>query len=40
MGTGSAFGFIDPDQVIHACYLIPRFSDGKSQPVSLDGKGA
>ena len=38
MGANGAFGFVDPDQVIRACHLIPRFCGGKSQPVSLDNE--
>lgn len=38
MGANGAFRFVDPNQVIHACHLIPRFCGGKSQPMPLDNK--
>jgi hypothetical protein len=40
MGLDGAFGFVDPDQVIRGCHLIPRFCNGKLQPVSMNREKA
>jgi hypothetical protein len=36
LDSESAFGFLDPDHVLRACHIIPRFSLGRRHP---DGKG-
>jgi hypothetical protein len=40
MRLDGAFGFVDPEQVIRACHLIPRFCNGKAQPTSICGPSA
>jgi hypothetical protein len=40
MKLDDVFGFVDPEQVIRACHLIPRFCGGKSQPALMGGEGA
>jgi hypothetical protein len=36
MSTEGAFGFVDPNDVVRGCHIIPSFSQGKAR---LDGVG-
>ena len=38
--SGTAFGFIDPSLVLHACHLIPAFTDGRTDSLLRPGSVA